>query len=130
MNVRCVMVGLSTTADMELPLAAYRVVSPDYFRGIEITLLRGCFFESRDTVDEPPVIIVNRRLAEHFWPGEDPTGKRMKIGPVDSPNPWAIVAGVVGDVRQSGLYGEQTFELYVPYAQERRGFVAPRDLVV
>src|SRR5688500_20230126 len=106
MNVRCVMVGLSTTADMELPLAAYRVVSPDYFRGIEITLLRGCFFESRNTVDAPPLIIVNRRLAEHFWPGEDPTGKRMKIGPVDSPNPWDIVACVGGVVGRLGVSGE------------------------
>jgi ABC-type antimicrobial peptide transport system permease subunit len=38
--------------------------------------------------------------------------------------------GVVGDVRQAGFYGEQLFELYVPYTQERRPWVAPRDLVV
>jgi predicted permease len=130
MNFAFTIEGRSYPGDMELPLAAYRVVSPDYFRTMGIPLQRGRFFDSRDSAEAPPVIIVNRRLAEQFWPGEDPTGKRLKIGPLDSPNPWAIVAGVVGNVRQSGLYGEQTFELYVPYAQERRGFVAPRDLVV
>jgi putative ABC transport system permease protein len=130
MNFAFTVEGRATPGDMELPLAAYRVVSPDYFRAMEIPLQRGRVFDSRDTAETPPVIIVNRRLAEQFWPGEDPTGKRLKIGPADSQNPWATVAGVVGDVRQSGFYGDQNFELYVPYAQERRGFVAPRDLVV
>ncbi|HEU4434444.1 MAG TPA: ABC transporter permease [Pyrinomonadaceae bacterium] len=122
--------GRAAPGDMDLPRALYRVVSSDYFRAMGIPLQRGRVFDSRDTADSQPVMVINRRMAEHFWPGEDPTGKRLKIGPVDSRNPWAIVAGVVGDVRQNGLYGEQNFELYVPYAQEWRGFVAPRDLVV
>ena len=130
MNFAFSVEGRAAPGDMELPLAVYRVVSPDYFRAMGISLQRGRVFESRDTAEAPPVMVVNRRLAENFWPGEDPTGKRMKIGPVDSPNAWATVAGVVGDVRQTGLYGEQNFEIYVPYAQERRGFVVPRDLIV
>src|SRR5205085_1088331 len=52
------------------------------------------------------------------------------IGPVDSPNPWLTVVGVVGDVRQAGLYGEERMDIYAPYAQERRSFISPRDLVV
>lgn len=130
MNFAFSIEGRAAPGDMNLPQAVYRVVSPDYFRAMGIPLQRGRFFDSRDTAESPPVVVVNRRLAEHFWPGEDPSGKRLKIGPIDSRNPWAIVAGVVGDVRQTGLYGEQDFELYVPYAQEWRGFVAPRDLVV
>ncbi len=130
MNFSFSIEGRAAPGDMDLPLALYRVVSPDYFRAMGIPLQRGRFFDSRDVADAPPVVVVNRRLAEHFWPGEDPTGKRLKIGPPDSPNPWAMVAGVVGDVRQEGFNQQQKFELYVPYAQERRGFVAPRDLVV
>ncbi len=130
MNFAFSVEGRASPGDMNLPLALYRVVSPDYFRAMGIPLQRGRFFESRDTAESPPVVVINRRLAEHFWPGEDPTGKRLKVGPVDSPNPWATVAGVVGNVRQGGLYDEPSFELYVPYAQEWRGFVAPRDLVV
>ena len=76
------------------------------------------------------MFLINRRLAEQFWPGENPTGKRLKIGPADGPNAWATVIGVVGDVRQAGLYGEQLAEIYVPYAQERRSWMSPRDLIV
>lgn len=122
--------GRTNVNDMNLPFALYRVVSPDYFRALEIPLQRGRFFDSRDSKDSQPVMVVNRRLAEQFWPGEDPTGKRLKIGPPDSQNPWAVIVGVVGDVRQQGLYGEQKPELYVPYAQEWRMWMAPKDLVV
>jgi putative ABC transport system permease protein len=114
---------------MKLPFALYRVVSPDYFNAMGITLQRGRFFDAHDTPDATPAVLVNRRLAEQYWPGQDPIGKRLKVGPLDSQNSWLTVVGVVGDVRQSGLT-EQKFEFYVPYAQERRSFMAPRDLVV
>jgi putative ABC transport system permease protein len=130
MNFSFSVEGRASPGDMNLPLALYRVVSPDYFRAMSIPLQRGRFFEVHDTAESQPVVIINRRLAEQFWPGEDPTGKRLKIGPLDSPNPWATVVGIVSDVRQAGLWGEQKLELYVPYSQEWRGFVAPRDLVV
>ena len=122
--------GRNVPSDVQLPFALYRVISPEYFSALGIPLQRGRFFDSRDSATATPAIIVNRHLAEQFWPGEDPTGKRLKIGAADSPNPWATVVGVVGDVRQAGLYGELIPELYVPYAQERRPWVAPRDLVV
>jgi putative ABC transport system permease protein len=73
--------------------------------------------------------MVNRRLAEQYWPGEDAIGKRLKVGALDSQNAWLTVVGVVGDTRQTGL-NEHKLEFYVPYAQERRSFMAPRDLVV
>ena len=122
--------GRNVPSDVQLPFALYRVVSPEYFSALGIPLQRGRFFDSRDSATATPAIIVNRHLAEQFWPGEEPTGKRLKIGAADSPNPWATVVGVVGDVRQAGLYGELLPELYVPYTQERRPWVAPRDLVV
>ncbi len=122
--------GHASPTDLNLPFALYRAVSPDYFRATGIPLQRGRFFDTHDVPDATPVVVVNRRLAEHFWPGEEPTGKRIKVGPADSPNPWATVIGVVGDVRQAGLYGDQQFEMYAPYAQERRSWLAPRDLVV
>jgi putative ABC transport system permease protein len=122
--------GRPAPTDMNLPMALYRVVSPDYFRTMGISLQRGRSFDAHDTADATAVVMVNRRMADQFWPNQDPTGKRLKVGPPDSPNPWATVVGIVGDVRQSGLYGEQKFELYAPYTQDNRGFVAPRDLVV
>jgi putative ABC transport system permease protein len=122
--------GRAQPGDMNLPFALYRAVSPDYFRATGIALQQGRFFDPHDVPNSLPVVVVNRKLAEHFWPGEEATGKRLKVGPVDSPNPWATVVGVVGDVRQNSFYGEQQFELYAPSAQERRSWLAPRDLVL
>src|ERR1051326_1984113 len=122
--------GRALPGDMNQPFALYRAVTPDYFRATGIPLQRGRFFDAHDTRDSLPVVVVNRKLAEKFWPGEDAVGKRLKVGPVDSPNAWATVAGVVGDVRQNGFYGDQQYELYAVSAQERRPWLAPRDLVV
>ena len=122
--------GRALPGDMNQPFALYRAVTPDYFRATGIPLQRGRFFDAHDTRDSLPVVVVNRKLAEKFWPGEDAVGKRLKVGPVDSPNAWATVAGVVGDVRQNGFYGDQQYELYAVSAQERRPWLVPRDLVV
>jgi putative ABC transport system permease protein len=130
MNFAFTVEGSRPATDMNLPLAVYRVISPDYFRTMGIPTLRGRSFDRQDTVEKPAVVVVNRKLAEQFWPGQDPIGKRLKVGPADSPNPWATVIGVVGDVRQVGLQGEQRLEMYASYKQDPRGFIAPRDLVV
>ncbi|HEX3253747.1 MAG TPA: FtsX-like permease family protein, partial [Pyrinomonadaceae bacterium] len=129
MNFSFSVEGQPSPGDMKLPFALFRVVSPDYFRAMGIPLRRGRFFDSRDSTDSQPAVLINRRFADQYWPGQDAIGKRLKVGPVDSPNEWLTVIGVVGDVRQTGLY-EQKLEFYVPYAQERRSFMAPRDLVV
>lgn len=129
MNFSFSVEGRAAPGDQNLPFALWRVVSPDYFRALGIPLLRGRYFEAHDSADTTPVTLVNRRLAEQYWPGEDAIGKRLKVGPTDSQNSWLTVVGVVGDVRQTGLY-EQKLEFYVPYLQERRSFMAPRDLIV
>ena len=130
MNFSFSVEGQTSPSDMKLPFALYRVVSPDYFRAMDIPLQRGRFFDAHDNADSQPVIVISRQLAEQYWPGQDATGKRLKIGPLDSPNPWLTVVGVVGDVRQAGLYGDPRMDLYAPYAQDRRAFIAPRDLVL
>ena len=130
MNFSFSVEGQASPGDMKLPFALYRVVSPDYFRAMGIPLQRGRSFDGHDSFDSTPVIMISSQLAERYWPGEDPTGKRLKIGPVDSPNPWLTVVGVVSDVRQAGLYGDPRMDIYAPYAQERRAFISPRDLVL
>ncbi|HET9530565.1 MAG TPA: ABC transporter permease [Blastocatellia bacterium] len=122
--------GRTLPGELNLPYAAYRVGSPDYFRAMEISLLRGRTFTSQDTKDAPSVVIINKNMADRFWPGEDVIGKQIKIGPPDSPNPWSTVIGVVKDVKHNKLEDELSPQIYAPYYQDRRGFVAPRDLVV
>lgn len=92
------------------PAANHQVVSPDYFRAMGIPLIRGRVFTERDRIGAPYVVIINRQMAERFWPGEDPIGKRLTgFGPDDAV--WTIV-GVVGDIKYRGLAGETEIDLY------------------
>jgi predicted permease len=80
--------------------AAYmRGTSPGYFATIGQRLLRGRDFAETDTTDAPPVCIVNESFARRFWPGEDPLGKRVKHGRLDSQRPWYTVVGIVADTK-------------------------------
>jgi len=117
------------------PYAAYRIVSPDYFRSLSVPLRRGRFFTGADArnalplirwyekqPDPPrfsesqpmPVVIVNETLARQLWPGEDPIGRRIKA----VYSPWLTVIGVVGDVRHTTLAARPNPEMYLLHLQE------------
>lgn len=78
----------------------YRIVTPGYFETMRIRVLEGRAFRNSDGPDDPPAVVINRAMAERFWPGEDAIGKRISTG-VD--NRWATIVGVVEDVRIGGL---------------------------
>ena len=108
------------------PLAAWRIVTDDYFRTMAIPLRAGRPFAERDEAGAPRVAIVNRRLARELWPGEDPIGKRLTAGFATMNEP-ATVVGVVGDVRHDALTAEPPAELYLPFRQRLAG---PMHVVV
>jgi putative ABC transport system permease protein len=112
------------------PLASYRQVGADYFHAMRIPLLQGRFFDSPDMSDTAATAIINQTMARQLWPGENPVGKRIKLGPADSQEPWVSVVGVVGDVRQFALEAPAALEVYVPYTRSAAFFFAPRDLIV
>jgi putative ABC transport system permease protein len=95
-----------------------REVSPDYFRALEIPLIKGRFFTDADNADAPPVIIVNRAFAKKFWPNREAVGKRIVMGGMSEHPNWIKIIGVVGDVRHFGLDVDPKPEMYVPFAQE------------
>ncbi len=97
----------------QAPLAEFRVVTPDYFRAMGIPLLTGRSFDDRDQEKSTPVILVNQTLVNKFLDGENPLNRRIRAG---SPE-WAMIVGVVGDVRQSGITRETRPEIYISYAQ-------------
>jgi predicted permease len=101
-------------------------VTPGYFAALRVPVLRGRPIDERDTATSLPVVVVDRKLADRFWPGKDPIGRRMyqPSGPeeVGRPGPdtrYVTVVGVVGDVRQRGLAStdERIGAYYYPYAQ-------------
>jgi predicted permease len=97
------------------PNADYRAVTDDYFRTMGIPLLKGRDFTVRDSKDAPDAMIINDMLAERFFPGEDPVGKRIQIFP--DPTRWREIVGVVGNVKLLGLDAETNPTIYVPYSQ-------------
>jgi len=121
--------GRANPGDMDLPQAIYRVVSPGYFETMAIALLQGRHFSTRDNESAPPVAIVNRTMAERFWP-KGAIGSRLKVGGLDSQNEWLTIVGIVADVRQGRLDAGGEPQLYVPYRQDYRGFIAPSEVVV
>lgn len=83
-----------------LNLAWIPEVMGKYFDAQGVRILRGRDFTAADTGDAPLVTIVNRTLAEHYWPGQDPIGKRLHRGPTQAALPWLTVVGEIADIKQ------------------------------
>jgi predicted permease len=88
----------------------YRVATPSYFGTMRIPLRAGRVFDDHDGAS--PVVVIGETMARKFWPGEDPVGRRIKLGSTPERAPWLTVIGVVGDVRHFGLDTEPRAEVY------------------
>ena len=96
-------------------------VTPDTFRAMGIRLLRGRYFDARDSKSAPLVCIVDETMAAHLWPDQDPLGKRLSVagglpGPGQEPL-WRTVVGVVAHVKNYGVDQPSRFETYLPNDQ-------------
>jgi len=128
----------SVPSDKATPEADWRVVTPGYFRAMGIRLIRGRFFDDRDTDGVAPVAIIDETMAKTYWPGEDPIGKRIHRGGTRSTRPWSTIVGVVGHVRYRTLEAQSRVQLYWPYAQDPVPYISlvvrtplePRSLAV
>jgi putative ABC transport system permease protein len=89
----------------------------DYLTAAGIPILRGRNFTDADRVGSPFVVIVNRTLAERYWPGQDPIGKRIHWGLKETPLPWLTVVGEIEDVKQSGADAVVQDQVYQPAGQ-------------
>ena len=86
-------------------------VSPDYFAAMGIPLRRGRLLDETDVSGSPLSAVISESLARRRLPGLDPIGHRLHVGP--NSGPWFTVVGVVGDVRQLSLAGNETDAVYV-----------------
>ena len=89
----------------------------DYFSTFGIPILRGRNFTREEQLEDRGAVIVSKNIADRYWPGEDPIGKRLKWGIPASPAPWKTVVGVVGDVVDGPLGSEPEIHAYVPYSE-------------
>ena len=95
-----------------------------------IPILRGSDFDAGAGPDDPGLVIVNRRLAQRLWPGEEAVGKRLRRGGPEQGRAWATVVGVVGDVRQQTLTDDIVDQMYFPYPQNPDAWFPNVTLVV
>jgi predicted permease len=100
-----------------LNLAWIPQVMGNYFEAQGIKILRGRDFTAADREDTPLVVIVNRSLAEHYWPGQDPIGKRLHRGASEAALPWLTVVGEIGEVKQLAADSPTAEQFYVPASQ-------------
>jgi len=101
----------------EAPSADLQIATPDFFATLKISLVSGRLFSEADNASAAPVVVINRGMAQRFWPGADPVGHRIKLGTADSAEPWVTIAGVAGDVRQNWWNPVTRPVIYKPFAQ-------------
>ncbi|HEY1902200.1 MAG TPA: ABC transporter permease [Terracidiphilus sp.] len=106
------------------PETDQRIVTADYFKSMGISLLRGRFFEARDSDTAPQVAIIDETLAQTYWPNQDPIGKRLHSGGHQSNPAWATIVGVVRHVRNRTLEARSRVEVYWPQSQRPFGAMA------
>ncbi|HSM86411.1 MAG TPA: ABC transporter permease [Candidatus Limnocylindrales bacterium] len=106
---------VATVAD--LPTAAANIVVPGYFEAIQVPLLEGRFFTESDTRDSRLVAIVNRSFARLYWPNASAIGKLIKEGGPERNEPFREVVGIVADIKQNGMDGDQKPEVFFPVTQ-------------
>jgi predicted permease len=112
--------GRTPPAGEEFINTDMRMVGGEYFRAMEIPLLKGRLFNEHDIATTPGVTIVDERMARDLWPGEDAIGKRIRTGGLSATTPWLTVIGVAGSVKQYTLEGDSRIAMYLADTQYPR----------
>ena len=104
--------------------AIYKTVSENYLRVMKGRLLRGRWFNDADIRGSGNGVVVNERMAKHFWPGKDPIGQPLTVyrssqfrADYGAPQP-SIVLGVIADMHHLSISDDPVEEVYVPYTRE------------
>lgn len=107
-----------------MPRAYFHRVSPSFFRTLRIPIATGRAFTPHEVHDNANVVIVTSNLASRFWPGQNPLGKRIKIGRLNSTQPWLTIIGVVNDLKYRGLPNNPTADpdLFQVFNERARDF--------
>jgi putative ABC transport system permease protein len=119
------------TQSKQPPLVERSEVTPEYFHLLEIPVLRGRLFNDGDDENAPQVAVINQAMAETYWRGEDPLGKRLRLGNgragVGQPasKTWITIVGVIADARTESLANASVPQIYLSLYQE-----TPKELAI
>jgi predicted permease len=123
--------GYAPPKGANINLATTVVVRGDYLSAMGIPLLAGRFFSQDDTANTQLVAIVNHKLAQHYWPGADPIGKRLRVGTQEMQTPWITIVGEVADVKENSPDLPDKEQFYEPVRQIEKAIgslASPTDL--
>jgi putative ABC transport system permease protein len=98
------------------PWGDFRIVTPSYFQTLGIAIKRGREFDASEVAGGRQVAVVDEVLADKYWPGPDPIGKRDGFGNAENPR-WMEIIGVVAHTMQNNPREDEHTQHYVPYAQ-------------
>lgn len=116
--------GRDIPQGQSMPHGARWAATPDYFKTMGIPLIRGRYFEERDTAESLPVTIIDQSLAQKYWPNEDPVGKRISFEGTPDKRIWREIVGIVGHVKHTDLEGESRAQYYMPHQQRPQAGMA------
>jgi putative ABC transport system permease protein len=102
---------------IDIPTAASNIVSPGYFEAMRVPIVEGRFFLPADGLHSQLVAIVDRAFALRHWPSQSAIGKQVREGGPQGHQPYRLVIGVVGDVKQNGLDVDARPEVFLPVTQ-------------
>jgi len=111
--------GYQPPAGQPLPSAMYNTISIDYFRTMQIPILRGRAFTDADGDNSQYVAILSEAMAKKFWPDADPIGRQFQMS--SEAKHSMVVVGVVKDVRYQGVTGVIPPVFYAPFVQHQSG---------
>ncbi len=130
-NQTFVVEGYTPPKGADLNLATVSQVIGNIFPAMGTPLLRGRFFTEADRHGSQLVLIVNHKLAQHFWAGQDPIGKHLRIGTPEMQTPWLTVVGEVADVKLTSPDEPSKEQYYTPVDQgedDAGSLASPTDL--
>ncbi len=119
------------TQSKQPPLVERCEVTPQYFHLLEIPVLRGRLFNDGDNENAPLVAVINQAMARAYWRGENPLGKRLKVGRgregigLHASKSWITIVGVVADARTESLANASVPQLYLSLYQD-----TPKELAI
>src|SRR5262249_14828653 len=94
-----------------------RQIAPAYFQTMHIPLIRGRVLTPADDDRAERVVVVNRAMADRYWPGESPIDHRVRVTAGFNAERWFRIVGVVDNVRHISLSRDPVPEMYTAYAQ-------------
>jgi len=104
--------------------AAYMPVTPNYFSTVKVPVLQGRDFTAADTAAAPLVVVINKTMAQRWWPNQSPLGERIVLDFVPNEQPREII-GVVGDVRLNQAQAQLQPVIYLPHVQQTQQWQGP-----